>query len=535
MAEVLKGQEAELLHECLADACLDGEASQITEALRCHLRFSSEVGRGAIREEVGAEVRRFADQLSDVEGLLSDYRKVYSSLVNEHDVDADTEAGSRRASKEKCKADNSPTIAPARTPKPPSDSPAQRIPEFRRFMPSRSYEGRGSPAGPVEMGKQSFGGPELSEWQGDMDLYGAWEVSFEMRQKLAEKLRHGVQQRRQRWWCEGEDELPERHVRHERTEEEEPCPHKHRSGPLPQPSEEESGDCSWYSPTGKYKWQQGSGTAYTFQGAGLKTSCGKDEDDSVPSPGCAGKPSTEYSFRYEGGEHRTAATVLPGARPSSRGPADTGPWPKRPTQPPTKPPAPAFESCKTSAGPSPRAARFFREDGTRPPSAGSSPKAPPPRPAGSSSRPPPPGFTGSASAQGENSFASASANAWSSNQKRWGTASWGKPGWGTSGWSRPSQQSQPSPTAPPPKPPPAAQPPAVAAALAGARTPSEQAAVTSLETRLQELRRLPKEEQRRRSKELMVRWHPDKNPGRGDESTRIFQWLQNRKKELLGL
>lgn len=55
-----------------------------------------------------------------------------------------------------------------------------------------------------------------------------------------------------------------------------------------------------------------------------------------------------------------------------------------------------------------------------------------------------------------------------------------------------------------------------------------------LEDRLQQLRRLPHDEQRKGSKELLVQWHPDKNMDRGEEATRIFQWLQNRRKEILG-
>lgn len=55
-----------------------------------------------------------------------------------------------------------------------------------------------------------------------------------------------------------------------------------------------------------------------------------------------------------------------------------------------------------------------------------------------------------------------------------------------------------------------------------------------IEVRLQELRRLPKEEQRKATKELLVQWHPDKNPDRGEEATRVFQWFQNRRKEVLG-
>lgn len=63
---------------------------------------------------------------------------------------------------------------------------------------------------------------------------------------------------------------------------------------------------------------------------------------------------------------------------------------------------------------------------------------------------------------------------------------------------------------------------------------AEATLVARLELRLQELRRLPRDEQKKGSKELMVQWHPDKNPGRGEEATRIFQWIQNRKKELFG-
>merc|ERR1712014_525957 len=63
----------------------------------------------------------------------------------------------------------------------------------------------------------------------------------------------------------------------------------------------------------------------------------------------------------------------------------------------------------------------------------------------------------------------------------------------------------------------------------------EAAVRVRLEKRLQELLRLPVDERRRASKELLVQWHPDKNLGRGEEATRVFQWLQNRRKELLGV
>jgi len=78
---------------------------------------------------------------------------------------------------------------------------------------------------------------------------------------------------------------------------------------------------------------------------------------------------------------------------------------------------------------------------------------------------------------------------------------------------------------------------ASAAAIAAGlpQSPAEAMELSRLETRLQELVKLPKDTQRRGSKELLVRWHPDKNPERNIEATRVFQWLQNRKNELLGL
>mmetsp|Transcript_109302 Transcript_109302/g.296428 ORF Transcript_109302/g.296428 Transcript_109302/m.296428 type:complete len:488 (-) Transcript_109302:122-1585(-) len=66
----------------------------------------------------------------------------------------------------------------------------------------------------------------------------------------------------------------------------------------------------------------------------------------------------------------------------------------------------------------------------------------------------------------------------------------------------------------------------------GDTSPGEAATLAELETRLQRLRYASKEEQRRGSKELMVQWHPDKNIGKNAEAKRIFQWLQNRRKEL---
>lgn len=69
------------------------------------------------------------------------------------------------------------------------------------------------------------------------------------------------------------------------------------------------------------------------------------------------------------------------------------------------------------------------------------------------------------------------------------------------------------PQVPPPQPPPF----------------SEDAVMVELEARLKELCCSTPDDQRRGMKELLVQWHPDKNPDRREEATRIFQWLQSRR------
>lgn len=74
--------------------------------------------------------------------------------------------------------------------------------------------------------------------------------------------------------------------------------------------------------------------------------------------------------------------------------------------------------------------------------------------------------------------------------------------------------------------------PSAAPPAGGDAPPGEAATLAKLETRLQRLRQASKEEQRKVSKELMMQWHPDKNIGKNGEAKRVFQWLQNRRKEL---
>lgn len=52
---------------------------------------------------------------------------------------------------------------------------------------------------------------------------------------------------------------------------------------------------------------------------------------------------------------------------------------------------------------------------------------------------------------------------------------------------------------------------------------------------LQSVRSLPRDTQKAKVKELLFRWHPDKNPGRVEEATRVFQFVQRQRELVLGL
>jgi len=332
-----------------------------------------------------------------------------------------------------------------------------------------------------------------------------------MRRNLAEKLKQGTQRRarQEKLW---QDSMRRREEDMRRREED--CCSEEEGGKISQDDAKPK-----FSPNATYQWHQGSTSAYTFQASGQRDEMHAESDSSK-------KPNTEYSYAYSKGEQRTWST--PGSRPASRG-GESGSSARPP--PPKQPP---------SSGP-----RFTRSvpkskyPGTSAPDSASTA---PPSPCSASSTGPQPRQNASNNAGSpKNAEATTGAGGFfGANQRRWGTSNWGRSGWGAAaGWNIPKPPPQPKQPSysqsqwhsqTPPKP-----PPAVAAAVAAARTPAEASILANLETRLQELRRLPKEEQKKCSKELMVRWHPDKNPDKGDESTRIFQWLQNRKKELLGL
>jgi len=511
-----------LVQECLANACLDGEADQIKEVLRAHFKFSSESGQQVIREEMVSEVRKVADRLHDIDGVLQEYRSKFGSLpVPPEKVKVDWKA----TAADSAENPKDPLPKPPRIAQPPAFPLSPRVPQVHRFVPTRSYEGRSA----AFAGGPDFRWADEEKDYQDFDLQAGWEVSYEMRRNLAEKLKQGAQRRAQK-----EKLWHERMLRRQRGEEDAESASEHEeefgkaNAASASPKLTKSGlgkdgddaDDSWFSPNSTYQWNQGNSSAYAF-----RASAHRDDIHAASGAGNAsGKPNTEYAYRYAKGEQQTWST--PGPRPASR----EGVRPQAPPRPPESP-GPRMPR------PSPRA----RYPGTSAPDTSTAP----PSPSSASSQGPGQSARPKASAN-PSSPKNAEANApsaggfFNSNQRRWGTANWGKSGWGSAaGWNIPKPPPQPKQPsyahsqwhsqAPPPK------PPAVATAVAAAKTPAEASILTGLEARLQELRRLPKEEQKKCSKELMVRWHPDKNPGKGDESTRIFQWLQNRKKELLGL
>lgn len=58
--------------------------------------------------------------------------------------------------------------------------------------------------------------------------------------------------------------------------------------------------------------------------------------------------------------------------------------------------------------------------------------------------------------------------------------------------------------------------------------------MAEVERRLVGLRALPEEERKRGVRDLLLRWHPDKNPPEKQLSaTHVFQFIQSKKEEVL--
>lgn len=89
------------------------------------------------------------------------------------------------------------------------------------------------------------------------------------------------------------------------------------------------------------------------------------------------------------------------------------------------------------------------------------------------------------------------------------------------------QRVQPAWRRPPEQPPPAAYDAVLP--LVG----NEVLAITQLERRLQDIRRLPSPDRQGAAEELVAEWLPERNPESGEERERVWRWLQNRKREVL--
>eukprot|EP00933_Yihiella_yeosuensis_P026021 TRINITY_DN20208_c0_g1_i1.p1 TRINITY_DN20208_c0_g1~~TRINITY_DN20208_c0_g1_i1.p1 ORF type:complete len:523 (-),score=106.38 TRINITY_DN20208_c0_g1_i1:274-1842(-) len=501
--------ETAVIRDCLADACLEGEEDQIADVLRRHLEFASASCRPNAREEVTAEVKRFADRLQDIDDAMSDYWTLYSKRLE------DEQQSTFAKQKEFKKTATMPTEPPS----PCGTAQAIRtsttnvariaIPQLKPFVPAREYSGRNAALN-----------------NGNSDPFdGSSETKEHDRHGIAEKLKMGLERRRQ-----NQQEAMNRVSRDEACDTHRSEPSRLRSDPFIQSRGWED---TTRASTPKYNWNEASSTAYSFcfERNASSSSASTAADGSLPTSKATSstdtKPNTEYSFRYVDGEKRTYTQTAP-TSPDVKSPSVQSQIP-RPTE---------GSPRKVNAAGGPRLGQSCWHEGTGP---GAPPRPPQPQ------RPPSANGTSSKPFGG---FSCPSPPSGPSGRRPGGSGStrpWNRTGWGTgtAGWNMPrgppqakapppSQNSSQQSKQPPPRPPPKASSASVASAVAAARTPGEVSAVTSLEARLQELRRLSKEDQRKGVRELMIRWHPDKNLEKGEESTRIFQWLQNRKREVLG-
>jgi len=537
------------LRKCLADACLDGEADQITEVVQNHVNFGAV--RRSVRLEVEAELRQLMCRMNDCTDGLQSPR---SAAVDVKSASSSAPSPSH-ASQHEGQGEGS---APWRN----VDVP-KGVPKLRRFQPARTYLSRA--AAPEENGfnTSEAPGPRVSVPSPRAADIGRAAMSTPLSEASTSAssadagtprkggkctfAEGGVEQ------CPNEQDVtegltpsgtPKVHTRHsiarrlqerrryEAGDADKVQDNRASASTVSSPSsnrrfgfnsehteQQDVEDAeSWYSPPTAYKWCGRSASAYAFTPAAevqheasgtasnspdtgshaepVESQSGTTHHEANPASGDKmGAGPTAYSMRFAKGEHRTF-TQNANSR-ASGGPAPDGSKstcgcgggsgippcpPPPPMNPPRPPPAPGPVPPRPSAaGPSGFA---FRREGMAPPCQG---QAHPHRP------------------------------------RRWRSAGPSAPR--APGWSHGSGQRT---SVPPPR------KPQVDLGF-HLRPPGEAAALGKLESRLQELRRKPLEDQRKGVKELMVQWHPDKNLDRGDEATRVFQWLQNRKKELLGL
>jgi len=564
----LDGVEAEYapgLRDCFADACLEGEEEQLADLLR--LRSAFIASQRNVRCEVEAEVRKFAECPWDVNSALGQYTDILSA-DGRRPISPLAALPSAPSSPASSAAATSPSPSPrARAPpwdpkelRPPQpfrgansapESPAGVAPNstFRRPLPARSSSSRaGGGVSEVSTSASSVGSsPVKPRCKQDYRLHEEAEAQECYADRLsaakASQARRSIAQRLQQKLQERQTELPELGAEKQTFDShgdsfgedgstEQGSPHvdlrrsiaqrlqqrlQQRQAELPEhwgdkqtgcscPREDDDfgGEADWYAPPDSYNWSSMSGSAYS-------SSSPKAGSCSAGS-GAARDPHGvgSYAFRYSTGEHRTSTRCPSMATPSSGAsasgvPASGSASKAPPSQPPplsTPPHRPAPRPPPTRPGP------------VHVHAAGSWPQW-------RRHEVPNMHFPGCIPGQRQSYGASWCPPVGGAGTRRAGAQS-------PTGGGTPRQQPKPSPQQQPtPR-------PNRAGAVEAPRTKGEATAVQHLEVRLQELRRVCKEEQRKGCKELLVQWHPDKNPDRGEEATRVFQWLQNRRKEVLG-
>mmetsp|Transcript_48002 Transcript_48002/g.104481 ORF Transcript_48002/g.104481 Transcript_48002/m.104481 type:complete len:532 (+) Transcript_48002:71-1666(+) len=519
---------ANVIQACLADACLDGEADQIREVLLCQRHFLA--GQQEIRRAVELELQALTgDSLLDVNAVIGEYQELQNKSPNTAEA-GQSETGCHVSQTGVHAAKDCINGSPS-----PSKRDLVGVPQLRRFVPARTYASRAEASGDSLSPDASTKAPSLGSSpggeRGSLGLSARSTSACRGRPSSAGAApgEGSVAGMAGNWHNRLEKEFGSSDVAGRgRTSVQDKVGPSHLPRGFSPCSGAEVPD--WYTQPERWSWDATAQSSYAFSspkadgirrgsfGSSARPSAsGSAETSASSQPGrapCPGPRAPPPSPCAAGRSQGPGAPLPPGMQ-AARGPGPGaaaashpgGSWPSHASG--ARGPQPPRPSARASEPFGPCAGSWPGQAGGMPrPRAGPTSMAPP-RPAGGA--PPRPRGGG-----GQPHCPSSPPTA-RTPRARW----WKEFGYC---WDRaPPRPQQPQPRASPPA--------TAAPALAQGADAKE---VAKLEARLQELARLPRDEQRKGSKELLVKWHPDKNITRGPEATRVFQWLQNRKKELLG-